>query len=87
MTRRVVVTGVGVVSPIGNDAATMWRHLIAGTSGIGPITQFDATAFDSRIAGEVKAFDAARYQISPKEQKRMERFVQFAVASIGRAHV
>ena len=80
MDRRVVITGMGVVSPVGNNAQTMWESLLAGRSGLGPITQFDATAFDSRIAGEVKGFDPATY-ITPKETKRMERFVQFAVAS------
>ncbi|MDO8595657.1 MAG: beta-ketoacyl-ACP synthase II [Sulfuricaulis sp.] len=80
MTRRVVITGVGVVSPLGNDVQTTWEALLAGRSGLGPITLFDASAFESRIAGELKGFDPAAY-VTPKEAKRMERFVQFAVAS------
>ena len=78
--KRVVVTGLGVVTPVGNDVPTMWQALLAGRSGIGRITCFDAGAFESQIAGEVKAFDPARY-LSPKEIKRSERFVQLAIAA------
>ena len=80
MTRRVVVTGLGAVTPVGNDVPTMWRNLLAGTSGVGRITCFDAGRFDSQIAGEVKHFDPAQY-LSLKEIKRTERFVQFAIAA------
>ncbi len=80
MTRRVVVTGVGVITPIGNDVASMWQSLTMGRSGVGPIGCFDATAFESRIAAEVKQFDPLAY-LSPKEVKRSERFVQFAIAA------
>lgn len=77
--RRVVVTGAGVISPVGNDVESFWRALISGKSGIGPITSFDASAFDSKIAGEVKDFEPARY-MDAKEARRMEKFAQFAVA-------
>jgi len=79
-----VVTGAGAVTPVGNDVPTLWRTLLAGQSGIGPIRSFDAAAFESRIAGEVKGFDPARY-LSPKEIKRSERFVQFAIAAAKQA--
>jgi 3-oxoacyl-[acyl-carrier-protein] synthase II len=78
--RRVVITGVGAVSPVGNTVQEMWGNLCAGQSGIGPITQFDAAEYDSRIAGEVRGFHATDF-VTPKEARRMERFVQFAVAA------
>ena len=78
--RRVVITGLGVISPVGNDAASFWQALLAGKSGIGPITTFDFSAFDSQIAGEVKGFDPLKYMDS-KEAKRMEKFAQYAVAA------
>ncbi len=76
--KRVVVTGLGVVTPIGNDVPTMWSALLAGKSGLGKIGCFDASAFESQIAAEVKGFDPAQY-LSLKEIKRSERFVQFAI--------
>ncbi len=78
--RRVVVTGVGVLTPVGNTAREFWRSLLEGKSGVGPLTSFDASEFETRIAAEVKGFDPSAY-ISAKEQKRMENFVQFAVAA------
>jgi 3-oxoacyl-[acyl-carrier-protein] synthase II len=63
MKKRVVITGLGVISPVGNDIVSFWRSLIEGKSGVGPITSFDATAFDSRIAAEVKNFDPTQYGI------------------------
>ena len=78
--KRVVVTGLGAVTPVGNDVPAMWKALLAGASGVAPITSFDAAAFDSRIAAEVKGFDPAGY-LNPKEIKRTERFVQFAIAA------
>jgi len=78
--RRVVVTGLGCLSPLGNDVSTTWAHLVAGRSGIGPITQFDATEYETRIAGEVKDFDPAKF-MDRKEARRSDRFVQFAVAA------
>ena len=80
MKRRVVVTGLGVISPVGNDIGTFWSSLLAGKSGIGLTKTFDVSAFDSLIAGEVKDFDAARY-FDFKEAKRMEKFAQYAAAA------
>ena len=80
MKRRVVVTGLGVISPVGNDIGTFWFSLLAGKSGIGMAKSFDVSAFDSRIAGEVKDFDPARY-FDFKETKRMEKFAQYAAAA------
>ena len=80
MSRRVVVTGVGLVSPVGMGAQATWDALCAGTSGIGPITRFDATAFSTRFAGEVKNFDPLQF-IEKKELKKMDIFIQFAVAA------
>jgi 3-oxoacyl-[acyl-carrier-protein] synthase II len=78
--RRVVVTGLGAVSPVGNDVATTWEALLAGRSGIGPITRFDASGLSCRIAGEVKNFDLSGY-ISPKEARRMDVFIHFGIAA------
>ncbi len=81
MKNRVVVTGLGAITPVGNDVLTSWNALKSGKSGVGPITSFDASAFDSRIAAEVKGFDAVSYGISVKDARRLEKFVQYAVAS------
>jgi len=78
--RRVVITGVGVISPVGNDAQTFWASLLAGKSGIGPVTHFDASEFPTRIAGEVKDFDPSAF-MDKKDVKRTDRFVQFAIAA------
>lgn len=78
--RRVVVTGIGLVTPLGLTAEETWEALTAGRCGIGPITLFDAQGFDSRIAGEVKGFDPLRY-MDRKEARRADRFTQFAVAA------
>jgi len=80
LSRRVVVTGVGLLTPLGIGTEASWAAIRAGKSGIGPITQFDAAAFSCRIAGEVKDFDPARY-IEKKEIKKMGRFIQFAIAA------
>jgi len=77
---RVVVTGLGVISPVGNDVPTFWSSLKEGKSGIDTLTTFDASAFDSRIAGEVKGFDPQAYGLSKKDTHRMEKFVQYAIA-------
>jgi len=79
-----VITGLGVLSPVGNDVDTMWADLIAGKSGIGPITQFDASKHETRIAGEVKNFDPAAL-LGRKEARRMDRFTQLAMAASGQA--
>jgi 3-oxoacyl-[acyl-carrier-protein] synthase II len=84
MKRRVVVTGMGAVTPVGNDVATMWRSLIEGRSGAGPITRFDATDFQVRFACEVKGFDVAEY-MDRKEAKRSDQFTQYAVAAATQA--
>ena len=81
MDRRVVITGLGIISPLGNDTSTFWKSLQEGKSGIGRLTSFDASAYDSKIAGEVKGFEPTLHGISAKETKRMEKFVQYAVAS------
>jgi 3-oxoacyl-[acyl-carrier-protein] synthase II len=78
MDRRVVVTGCGVVSPVGIGKDSFWQSLVMGKSGIGPITQFDVTKYDSKIAGEVKDFVPPAF-ILPKDIKRTPRFVQFAL--------
>ena len=77
--RRVVITGIGVVSPLGNDLDTLWNNLLAGQCGIDRITLFDPTAFDTQIAGEVKGLDPAPAFPSPKELRRTDRFTQFGV--------
>jgi 3-oxoacyl-[acyl-carrier-protein] synthase II len=77
--RRVVVTGMGVVTPLGNDLNSFWQNLIAGQSGIDKITAFDATAFATQIAGEVKNFDPTPAFPSPKEIRRTDRYTQFGV--------
>ncbi len=78
--RRVVVTGLGAVSPVGNSVPEAWDNLLAGKSGIGPITRFDASAFSARIAGEVKDFDITSY-ISAKEARRMDVFIHYGMAA------
>ncbi|HLK05307.1 MAG TPA: beta-ketoacyl-ACP synthase II [Candidatus Acidoferrum sp.] len=79
MTRRVVVTGVGLVCALGIGTEESWKNLLAGVSGVGPITQFDTTGFDCKIAGEVKNFDPFQW-IEKKELKKMGRFIQIALA-------
>ena len=78
--RRVVITGLGIVSPLGNDLASSWDGIVSGRSGIGPITCFDASALPTRIAGEVRDFDPARW-IPPKDVKKMDPFVHYGVAA------
>jgi len=80
LNRRVVVTGVGLVCGCGIGTDEVWRNLLAGKSGIGPITQFDASAFDCRIAGEVHDFDPLKW-VEKKELKKMGRFIQLALAA------
>ena len=80
MSRRVVVTGVGLLSPLGLGTEATWEAIRAGKSGVGRITKFDPSAFSCQIAGEVKGFDPASY-IEKKEIKKMGRFIQFAIAA------
>ncbi|MFZ9098041.1 MAG: beta-ketoacyl-ACP synthase II [Burkholderiaceae bacterium] len=82
--RRVVVTGLGCISPVGNTVTQAWRALCAGQSGIGPITQFDASAFACQIAGEVKGFDVESV-MPAKEARTMDRFIHFGVAAAQQA--
>ena len=78
--KRVVITGVGLISPLGADVDASWAALLAGKSGIGPITRFDASALETKIAGEVKDFDPLQY-LDRKEVRRTDRFTQFSVAA------
>jgi 3-oxoacyl-[acyl-carrier-protein] synthase II len=78
--RRVVITGIGVVTPLGNDLNVFWQNLLAGKSGIAPVTRFDATDFDCKIGGEVKDFKADAY-MPAKETRRTDRFVHYACAA------
>jgi len=80
LSRRAVVTGLGAVTPIGNDHPTFWRNLVAGVSGGGPITAWDATGYDVRIAAEVKDFDPT-VAMNPKMARRMSRFIHLAMAA------
>jgi 3-oxoacyl-[acyl-carrier-protein] synthase II len=78
--RRVVVTGMGVVCPVGIGLEETWKGLVAGKSGIGPITQFDASSYPTRIAGEVRNFDPERW-LEKREVRRNDRFIQFGLAA------
>lgn len=80
MKRRVVITGLGIVSPVGNDVQTAWDNLLHGRSGIGRVTRFDASVLNSQIAGEVKDFNVTDY-IGAKEAKQMDQFIHFGVAA------
>ena len=84
MKRRVVVTGLGIISPIGNDIDTFWENVKKGTVGIGEITKFDTTDFKVKLAAEVKDFDATKY-MDKREARRMELFSQYAVAAAKQA--
>jgi len=83
--KRVVVTGLGVITPNGNDVASFWHSMKEGIGGVGPLTSFDATKLDSRIAAEVKGFNPASYGMTFKDIKRMDKFAQYAVASAKQA--
>ena len=80
MKKRVVVTGLGMITPIGLDMESSWEGLVNGKSGIGPITQFDDKSVPTQIAGEIQGFNAEKY-IEPKEIKKMDRFIHLAVAA------
>ena len=77
---RIVVTGIGILSPLGLDTDTTWENLVAGKSGIDYITLFDAEAFDTKFAGEVKGFEPTDHT-NRKDARRMDRFAQLAVAA------
>ena len=78
--RRVVVTGLGIISPVGNDVPTAWANILAGKSGIGPITHFDASTFPTRIAGEIRNFDPAQF-VAAKDVKKMDPFIHYGIAA------
>jgi 3-oxoacyl-[acyl-carrier-protein] synthase II len=80
LSRRAVITGIGAVTPIGNDFPTFWRNAVAGVSGVGPITRFDPTGFDVRIAAEVRDFDPA-IAMDRKMARRMSRFIHLGMAA------
>jgi 3-oxoacyl-[acyl-carrier-protein] synthase II len=77
--RRVVMTGMGAVTPVGNTTEEFWASLVQGKSGIGPITRFDASAYSTRIAGEVRGFDALKY-IDKKDDRKLDLYLKYAVA-------
>ena len=78
--RRVVVTGLGIISPVGNSVASAWDNIVNGRSGIGRVTRFDASVLTTQIAGEVKGFDVATY-LSPKEARRFDTFIHYGLAA------
>src|SRR6476661_6295817 len=82
--RRVVVTGLGVISPVGNDVATAWSSLVTGVSGLGPITKFDTTPYEAKLAGEVRGFTAAEH-MDAKAARRSESSLHFGVAAAKQA--
>ena len=78
--RRVVITGLGIISPLGLGVTETWSQALAGKSGIAGITRFDASAFSSRIAGEVKGFDVTQY-LPAKDARRMDVFIHYGMAA------
>jgi 3-oxoacyl-[acyl-carrier-protein] synthase II len=76
--KRIVVTGIGALTPIGNNLDDYWNNLLAGVSGAGPITQFDASKFRTRFACEIKNFDPTQY-LDKKEARKLDRFAQLAL--------
>lgn len=80
MKKRVVVTGIGAISPVGNDAKTSWENVLAGKSGIGPLTRLNPDDFSAKVAAEVKDFDVEKY-VERKEARKMDRFTHYALAA------
>ncbi|GHU20252.1 3-oxoacyl-[acyl-carrier-protein] synthase 2 [Betaproteobacteria bacterium] len=78
--RRVVITGLGIVSPVGNTVEQAWQNILAGRSGIGPITCFDASSFPARIGGEIRDFDVTQY-LPAKDARRMDKFIHYGMAA------
>ena len=78
--RRVVVTGLGLVSPLGNTVSSTWEALCNGKSGIGPLTEFDSTGLATRIAGEIRDFDITEF-VPPKEARRFDKFMHYGLAA------
>ncbi|HUP25106.1 MAG TPA: beta-ketoacyl-ACP synthase II [Thermoanaerobaculia bacterium] len=85
MRRRVVVTGIGLVSPLGVGTEANWQGLLEGRSGVGPLTRFDASDYESRIAGQVSGFDASRF-LDRKDARRIDLFIQYGLAAAQLAH-
>src|SRR4051794_25625879 len=83
--RRVVVTGIGALTPLGLNVESSWDNMIQGRSGVGRVTAFDASEIDAQIAAEVKGFEPDTY-LEKKEQKKMDRFIHFAIAAAQMAH-
>ena len=79
--RRVVITGLGILSPVGNTIETAWQHILAGKSGITRIDTFDVSQFSAQIGGLVRGFDPLQYNISTKDARKMDTFVQYGVAA------
>ena len=80
MKRRVVVTGLGALTPLGNSVSESWESAIAGKSGIGPITKFDCSSYKTRIAGEIKNFDPLQY-VNKQEVRRYDDFIIYSLAA------
>jgi len=78
--RRIVITGMGIISPVGNQVEDAWRNILDGQSGIGPLTAFDASAFNTQIAGEIRDFDHRDY-LGPKEARRADTFIYYGMAA------
>ena len=78
--RRVVITGLGIVSPVGIGIPTVWQNIVAGKSGIGKITHFDASKMAAQIAGEVRDFDVTQF-LSAKDARRMDKFIHFGLVA------
>ena len=78
--RRVVITGLGIISPVGNSIASAWENILSGKSGVGPITEFDVSSFSVQFGGRVLGFDAAQY-IAPKDIKKMDPFIHYGIAA------
>ncbi|MDR1146238.1 MAG: beta-ketoacyl-[acyl-carrier-protein] synthase II, partial [Verrucomicrobiales bacterium] len=84
--RRIVVTGIGVLTPLGNDLTTTWDGLINGRSGISPITSFDVSQYSTKFGGQVKDFNPAPFFKNPKDARRCDRYTQFAFAATRQAY-
>ncbi len=84
--RRVVVTGMGIISPVGNELEAAWKQVVGGHSGIGPITDFDVSEFSTRFGGNIRDFDASQY-MPAKDVKKMDPFMQFGIAAASQAVV
>ena len=79
--RRVVITGLGMLSPVGNTVEEAWKNLLAGKSGISLIDHFDTTDYSSKIAGLVKDFDSEKFGINKKDSRKMDLFIQYGIAA------